>query len=311
MTIYFTCKDRADGLGAQACGIISVMVLAKALGFTFVYTPMKFVAHYPFPNPSQSELRLWRIAWEQLLNFEDHHQHLIKTPGERLHLQKKEVDSHFKLNESNKLISDFKDGKVYSTREAHGVLTKFQQHPQIDRGWTEALESIRTAYARDRNDTPHFNSAIGVVNIAVHVRRGDSANSVRRFVGHHYFVNVLQSVVEYLESQKREYTIQLYSEGNNDDFPEFKEFKNLSYRLNDDHFDTLHHMVCADVFIMSKSTFSYLPALLNDGGCVVYNPFWLLPPKPLEKKWLVTDENGNLDVTLLHTLHTQTLINNP
>ena len=47
MTAYITCKGRNDGIGAQACGIISIMVAAKAFGLTYVHTPMKFVAHYP------------------------------------------------------------------------------------------------------------------------------------------------------------------------------------------------------------------------------------------------------------------------
>lgn len=52
MTIYLTCKGRNDGIGAQACGIISIMVVAKAFNITFIHNPMKFVAHYPYDNPT-------------------------------------------------------------------------------------------------------------------------------------------------------------------------------------------------------------------------------------------------------------------
>ena len=295
MTIYFTCKGRNDGIGAQACGIISVMVIAKAFDFTFVYTPLKSVAHYPYENPSQTELKLWKMAWEQLLNFEAHHGLLHKTRGIRKHIDKKQITSHFKLNKDiNGLYSDFQKGYVYSTRETHELLTKYQQYPIIAQGWTLILKHIRDNYGRDKNKTPHFSTKKNVVNIAVHVRRGDSTNNKRRFVGHQYFVNVLDSITKYLESQSREYSIQLYSEGKPEDLPEFRKYNNLTYRLNDDHFDTLHHMVCADILVMSKSTFSYLPALLNAGGIIVYKPFWLLPPKPLESEWLIADQDGHL-----------------
>lgn len=297
---YFTCRDRSDGIGAQACGIISVMVLANALDYKFVYTPMKYIAHYPYSNPSETELKLWVIAWEELLNFEDHHPHLKNTSGHRIHIKKLNIDNYFSLNENNELVSSFLEGHVYSTRETHTILSKFHDHPQIEKGWTTTLESIRHGYGRDRTDTPHFplsgdintNVNVKVVNICVHVRRGDSTNNQRRFVSHDYFVNVLESVTEFLQQQNRKYAIQLYSEGEREDLPEFERF-NVTYRLNEDHFDTLHHMVCADVLIMSKSTFSYLPALLNTHGLVIYKPFWLFPPKPLESKWIVANDNDD------------------
>jgi hypothetical protein len=302
MTIYFTCRNRNDGLGAQACGIISVMVLAHALNYKFVYTPMQFIAHYPYPEPSQSELRLWVMAWEQLLNFEDHHPHFSKTSGPHVHIKKCNIDGYFNLDKSGKLTSSFQDGHIYSTRETHTVLTKHHQHPQIAKGWELTLRSIRDGYGRDRKDTPHFDNRKGVINIAVHVRRGDSTNNARRFVGHTYFVGVLKSITEYLKVHGKKWCIQLYSEGKREDLPEFEQFSNVMYRLNEDHFDTLHHMVCADVLVMSKSTFSYLPALLNNHGTIVYKPFWLLPPKPLEHQWIVAHEDGTITQDLLAPL---------
>lgn len=302
MSIYFTCKSRNDGIGAQACGIISIMVAAKAFGLSFVYTPLKHVAHYPHPNPTPSELRLWRIAWEQLLNFQHSNQLITQTPGQIEQLDHRNILKHFSINKHNKLVCDFQKGKIYATREVHNVLTKFHDCPNIENAWSHVLKQIQYGYSRSRDDTPHFNRTDAAVNIAVHVRRGDSTNNQRRFVGHSYFVGVLDCITQYLESQNRKYSIQLYSEGKREDLPEFEKYTGLTYRLSDDHFDTLHHMICADVLIMSKSTFSYLPALFNRDGVCVYKPFWLLPPKPLENRWLVPDESGKLTEKALGTL---------
>lgn len=299
MVVYFTCKSRTDGIGAQACGIISIIVVAQAFGLEYVYTPLKFVAHYPYPNPSATEKRLWCTAWEQLLNFGHKRKLITKTPGKRIHLDHRQIDGHFRVDDrTGKLSCDFKTGELYSTRETHTVLSRLREHPRIAEAWTTVLCELREGYGRSREDTPHFNLG-GYINIAVHVRRGDSTHTTRRFVGHDYFVNVLDDITNYLEENGKQYTIQLYSEGKREDLPEFEKYKNISYRLNDDHFDTLHHMICADVLVMSKSTFSYLPALLNDGGTIVYKPFWLLPPQPLADKWIVADEHGHIEKSLL------------
>ncbi len=108
-----------------------------------------------------------------------------------------------------------------------------------------------------------------------------------------YYISVLNDITTKLKQHDVDYLVHIYSEG---DISEFKQFAllpysdNIYFHLNDDQFDTLHHFVCADIFIMSKSTFSYLGALLNKHGIIIYNPFWLLPPKPLEHKWIVPKE---------------------
>lgn len=293
--MYFTCKGRNDGIGAQACGIISIMVVADAFGLKYVHTPMRFVAHYPYPNPTDSEKKLWCLGWEQLLNFGFETPLLTQTSGVRLHLDHKTIASHFKLNsQNNQLITDLLPNKVYSTREVHDVLTKFKDHERMAQAWKTVLNRIRKGYSRSRSDTPHFVRHEKCVNIAVHVRRGDSTNNARRFVDHSYFVNVLDCITKELTNAGKPYSIHIYSEGVRSDLPEFERFRGVDYRLNEDHFDTLHHLACADILVMSKSTFSYLPALLNDGGIVIYKPFWLLPPKPLEIEWISPDDDGKL-----------------
>ena len=241
-------------------------------------------------------MKMWNLAWEQLLNFSHDNDLLEKTGGNRIHIDRKLIGTHFKHDiNSNKLLTDFKDGHVYSTRELHDVLSKYQQHPEISTAWKNVLQNIRKGYSRDKNDTPHFCNKNECINIVVHVRRGDSTNNKRRFVNHDYFVNCLKCITHWLDSRMINYSIQIYSEGKKDDLQEFEIFNKLTYRLNDDHFDTLHHMICADILIMSKSTFSYLPALLNENGVIVYKPFWLLPPKPLESNWIIADDAGNLN----------------
>lgn len=297
-----TCKSRNDGIGAQACGIISVIVVAMAFDLQFVYTPIRYVAHYPYPNPTQTELNLWKMGWEQLFDFGKTFPALANTGGERLQINHKTIISYFFQDQhTQQIFHRFKKGNIYGIRETHLLLSKFREHPTIISGWDKTLNIIRNNYNRSHEDTPHFKYK-NMINIAVHVRRGDSVNTARRFVKHNYFINVLDDIIIYLNSIGKQYFIQLYSEGNRRDLPEFEKFEKkgtLVYRLNSDHIDTLHHMVSADILVMSKSTFSYLPALLNKEGMIVYKPFWLLPPKPLESKWIIADDDGHIKQSAL------------
>ncbi len=289
-----TCRGRSDGAGAQACGIISVYVLAQAHGIPFVYTPIEHIAHYPHPNPSCSERRLWTQMWESLLGFESftapvrQDAHLIeldKTPGV-FGINNNSGQLTYTLTTSSSGYG-YTPNTVYCMREAHSILSKYQQHDSISQAWDNTIKQLRQFYRRDINITPHFID--GYINIAVHIRRGDARNTARRFVDNAYYNDVLDDITDKLQHRDVPYLIHIYSEGHESEFQELtqrSDSDHIYFHLNDDPFDTLHHFVCADLFIMSKSTFSYLGALLNSKGVVIYNPFWLLPPKPLEHKWI-------------------------
>jgi len=50
----------------------------------------------------------------------------------------------------------------------------------------------------------------------------------------------------------------------------------------------LRRMATADALVMSRSSYSYVAAILNANGIVVYHPFWHSPLK----EWLVSDADG-------------------
>lgn len=306
--LTLTCRDRTDGIGAQVCGIISVMVLAASFDMEYVYTPIIKVAHYPYQYPSQRELSMWKNKWEKLFGLNDGYKLLQDAVGIREFIDFRKLSGHFMCSRDGVLSHDLSKpvAMVYGMREAHSVLTQYQSNDKIIKGWECVLPKIRERYTRSLNDKPHFTNLLKinrpVTHIAVHIRRGDSKDTQRRFVQHSYFVNVLNLLIKHLETRDRLYTIHIYSEGDISEFPEFTgetfKGKRLFLHLNDDHFDTLHHFVCADVFVMSKSTFSYLGALYNRTGMIIYKPFWLLPPKPLQDKWIDGGEDGTqIDLT--------------
>ena len=62
----------------------------------------------------------------------------------------------------------------------------------------------------------------------------------------------------------------------------------LAKFINGDPIESLRRMTTADALIIRVSCFSYVPAILNPSGIIVYYP---CAHSPL-KGWLVSDRNG-------------------
>jgi hypothetical protein len=92
--------------------------------------------------------------------------------------------------------------------------------------------------------------------------------------------------------------IYLFSQGKMEEFADFNQFKNLQFCLDVSSMDSFLHMVFADVLIISKSSFSYKPALLNNGIKVCPEEFWHGYPETND--WIMADESGDLlnDISL-------------
>ena len=63
--------------------------------------------------------------------------------------------------------------------------------------------------------------------------------------------------------------------------------------LNGDARKAFLHLTQADVLVTSKSCFSYLAALLNAKGVIMFTQFW---HPPLREDWIILDKNGNWGV---------------
>eukprot|EP00978_Attheya_sp_CCMP212_P029753 scaffold106817_cov51-Attheya_sp.AAC.2 len=116
-------------------------------------------------------------------------------------------------------------------------------------------------------------------SIGVHIRRGDvflCSNDVKRYLPNSHYLSLIEKyssgdgnhVTIYSESQyhKRRY------------FESFKEFSGRGYDLvlDGDIADVWKGLMSSDVVILSKSSFSFVPALLAKGK-VVFTPFWHAP----------------------------------
>ena len=137
-------------------------------------------------------------------------------------------------------------------------------------------------------------------NVAIHLRRGDimdnpsNPNLSMRYLSNDYFEKVLSQVCHKLYgSQNKPIHIYFFSQGCPDDYPEFAKFPNLHWCLDMGAKESFLHMVYADVLIISKSSFSYKPALINRKGIKVCpKNFWHGYPKTND--WVLCDNDGTI-----------------
>lgn len=143
-------------------------------------------------------------------------------------------------------------------------------------------------------------------NIAVHVRRTVIiANKVieendevkaRRWLSNDYYEKVLVQVLDNLETDKS-IAIWLFSTGRPEEFAEFSKYGEVHFCSDMNEYQSFAHLVYADLLITSKSSFSYKPALMNNGIKVCPRNFWHGYPKT--KDWVLCENDGTLDLNKL------------
>ena len=261
---YFTAiPNPGAGIGHQMANWIAGYWFAKQFELQ--------LAHYPFSNQK----------WDEFLGFGENEisvSELITSKGYQK--VKLPLFNEFNINEValiKKIISSYANKKVVfvceqdqSYKDQFGVMDDLKR-------------KFYGAKAR-KNDKLFYNPSN--YNIAVHVRRGDivamkeknQSNGNIRWLDNNYYVNVLNEAHNYFKTEKT-IAIYLFSQGEKKDFREFEQFKNLTFCLDENPFNTFLHLVKADILITSRSSFSYKPALISEGVKICPSEFWHGYPK--------------------------------
>ncbi|GAA0281619.1 hypothetical protein GCM10009127_23670 [Alteraurantiacibacter aestuarii] len=146
--------------------------------------------------------------------------------------------------------------------------------------------------ARFRQSRPAVRNA--VFTVAMHVRRGDVGPGRQdMWTDSESFSRTLASVRQALSQRGLAHRILIFSQGKQEDFAEF-DGPDVEFHLDADPFWTLEQMIDSDLLVMSKSSFSYVAAMLSD-GLAVYEPCQI-PPLP---HWIMRDGQGDLDIDVL------------
>ena len=273
---YITCTGKTDGIGAQAIAIISTLLFARGSGLQYLHTPFKKIAHNYDDDPE------WEQKWERFFNLGSGELQFHDLHGDSEGLIRRSLRSG---PHEDDLPLESRAGDVL---EIGHCLKYADCNPDL---FTFIRADLRKRY----HLTPKIEvRRDGVLILAMHVRRGDVSASAARFTSN----RDLSLLLSQLESMlgKVPFEVHLFSQGSEDDFPEFS--GRVIFHLDENPFQTFQWLVGADILITAKSTFSYTAAILSQ-GTVIYFPFWHRPMW----NWLRVDRHGAIRKTdLLRSL---------
>lgn len=274
--LYFAARPNPGaGIGHQMANWIAGYWFAKQFKLKF--------AHIPFSSEQ----------WESFLGFYQGEAtyHELKKKGYKIvRIQKFDENNAAERQRVQEIIYSYSGENVV-------FLAEQDQFYQDQYGVIEDIQKkFYSAPAREQDKLIYDKHCF---NIAIHVRRGDimenldkaNDNISMRFQSNAYFVQALKTALNYLKD-KDHIQIYLFSQGEKLDYPEFLQFENIHFCLDMGAQESFLHMVYADALITSKSSFSYKPALLNQGIKFCPADFWHGYPKDLN--WILLDKEGNI-----------------
>ena len=181
----------------------------------------------------------------------------------------------------------------------------------FDPGWTDEwqarVQSISTFPYERQDDQQSSTATSKPISVAVHVRRGDMTPcfSGDRYLPNDYFLKTLDHYLPQHCSGERPCNITIYSEENS--YESFEPF--LQRKYNIDFHSPLPEIwkafITADVFIMSMSAFSFVPALMKKNGRVLSPYFHWPEPPATPSAWETVDRSIYTDAMWVRA-HQQT-----
>jgi hypothetical protein len=284
-----------DGAGSQLLRVYGIYALSRYLHLPYVHTPLKVIDYQgviALENNSRSAdlpaqyNRVFTLPSDIELP-ENARSRFIDTPS---------------IEDIERLKNDAENvHKFYLLR----ILLPFS-----------ITNSDPEMYRCLKEVSPFHATPSDIFRIAVHVRRGEEyVVDSQRMLPNSYYIGATMQIVEALKQLEIPFVCELYTElpsrpilvtgrspGINgrlskprvidprmNRIEEFDVIPNLQKNINGDPIEALKGMTTADALIISRSTFSYLPALLGK-GIVIYYP---MGSRPL-KEWLISDIHGNV-----------------
>lgn len=315
-------KCNPDGAGAQLHRIYGIYCLSRLLGTKYIHTPLYDVYYQGMgsfqdddkdPAFVESFNRTFALPSDQPATADPVTVSVGSIPvgrldrslrfefaGRRKHLLP------IRLSTFGRMVAD------WSKSNAETVVRIGAPHTLLDR-YARGYE-ICEALSPFKKERPN-----DVLRIALHIRRGEImfVNS-ERLIDISYYVGIAHRLTSLLTEARIPFELELHSEllqkeaavkpgdpafkgridgglalrPEADPFGDFAAFPGLKRFINEPAMICIQRLATADILVMSKSSFSYLAAILNVGGIVLYHPFWSYPLD----KWLVTKPNGDVNV---------------
>lgn len=242
---YMMADYYGDGMGQQIQRRISIWAYCKLNNLKYVHNPIESLQHN-YLNDGEFENK---------------------------------ADNFFNLGDGELSIDDV---------DSSQIITKLCMNDYFNKNGVDLYDKVRGEFREKYFRTPKpevvYDSA--KKNIAVHVRRGDIVGKKHRFRKRgnddQYFISLMEDLNKrynkkckfYLFSQTKTTKNGKMRKANLSMFDNFKKLNmDIQFVINGCPFSDIHHIMMSDIIIMSKSAFSYVPALFSNAH-VIYNKFW-------------------------------------
>jgi hypothetical protein len=291
-----------DGAGAQLQRIYGIYSVARLLGASYRHSPLAHVGYQGLSALERNEADPdFHSGLNQVFSIESD-----VLPADNLY----DVNlNEISLETVEMLIRKFDSGQsggkpiLAHLLLPYGIADRFPD-------CYEVCKEISPFSSPVRHNSP--------LRVSIHVRRGDLLAVARdRMLPNSYFIHVALGVARELDALGIEFQIEINSEVPRSVFTvhpddhginhriaeavvvdpeecrisEFYVLPNVIFCLNESTTDCIRRLATADVVVMSRSSLSYLGAILNRHGIVLYHPFWHSAPS----SWLTVEPEGRFD----------------
>jgi hypothetical protein len=283
-----------DGLGAQLQRVYGIYAISRFLKLPYVHSPLKKIGYQGLSalenNSATAELesqcnRIFAIASD------------LELPRDRIVYEATDAElPHIKRLQ----IAAQTTGKFTLLR----ILLPYT-----------VTDRIPEIYRHAKAVSPFRRTRSEVFRLAIHVRRGELfliesarmlpnsyyVSCALRFAGRLQELNIPFVCEIYTEVPSRAFVVTPEHHGIDGKIPanvtidpqvnrleDFDVLPNLVKFINGDPIETLGRLATADGLVLSRSSYSYVAAILNANCIVVYHPFWHSPVQ----EWLTSDANG-------------------
>lgn len=282
----------AAGIGHQAHNWLVAWQMASRYGLRFVHSP--FIG-----DRTQPQIDVPCKEWENFLNF---------GKGELLEKDLPKNIKRIKLpfiewDESSweTVTSDREEwADLINKHHDDNVLFECAFNQFITTNWENLIPNyhiLRHKYLFNKENIK-CNYYPKMLNVAINIRRGDVTKDGRykvRWLDDEYYINVMRKLQDLFP---KDIMFWIYTDGSENDIRMITDLKIWGNKIKvfpwgSNVFETFHSMVCADILVVGKSTFSVLAGLLSHGKKIAYP--WSPHCNFLSKEFVKADENGNFD----------------
>jgi len=264
--MYLSNKITEEGAGAQYQRAIGLYAICKK-NDNLKYIHNKITVGHNYDNDEH-----WDDKWDHFFGLSE-----ISC--------KEEIDKDIEVEETFYLNDDHCNqlhlNKIVKTFLPYNITEQ-----NIDNFFdSDCLGELRNIYSRNNADRKLFLFDNDSVNIAIHIRVSNEYDDVDeiklfsqnrtdgRFCGQDTYLLMIQKLKLQYPSSK----IHIFTQSNfYQRHSSLIDLQDVIIHTDVNAIDSFHHMSNADVFVMSKSSFSYVAGLYNT-KTVIYMPFWHQP----------------------------------